>query len=151
MIDVKVVLRANVEGLGRRGDMVEVSPGYARNYLVPRHLAIVATAGVEQQAEAMRKAQSARDARDRAHGEEIATALVSRPVTVKARAAGGGKLFGSVTSSEIAQAVAEQAGIDLDRKAIHLDEHLKTTGTHQVSVRLPGDVEFPLTVEIVGS
>lgn len=151
MIDVKVILRDNVSGLGKRGDIVTVSPGYVRNFLEPRGLAIKASAGNEAQAEAMRRSRSVKDAKDRESAEEIAKVLVSRTITVKARAGGGGKLFGSITNVEIAQAIAEQAGVELDRKSIHLDEHIKTIGTHQVQVRLHGDVEFPVTVDVSGS
>lgn len=103
MIDVKLLLRENVAGLGRRGDIVEVSPGYARNFLEPRGLAIKATAGGAAQAEAMRRSQSIKDAKDRESAEEIAKVLVSRTINVKARSAAGGKLFGSVTNVEIAR------------------------------------------------
>lgn len=151
MIDVKLLLRANVAGVGRRGDIVEVSPGYARNFLVPRGLAIAATPGGAAQAEAMRKSQNLKDAKDRESAEEIAKTLVSRTINITARSASGGKLFGSVSSVEIAQAIADQANVELDRKSIHLDEHIKTTGSHQVQIRLLGGVEFPVTVEVTGS
>ncbi len=116
-----------------------------------RGLAIKATAGGAAQAEAMRRSQSIKDAKDRESAEEIAKVLVSRTINVKARSAAGGKLFGSVTNVEIAHAIAEQANVELDRKTIHLDEHIKTTGSHQVQIRLHGDVEFPVTVEVTGS
>jgi large subunit ribosomal protein L9 len=151
MIDVKMLLRQNVAGVGRRGDIVEVSPGYARNFLEPRGLAIKATPGGAAQAEAMRRSQSIKDAKDRESAEEIAKILVSRTITVKARAGAGGKLFGSITNVEIAHAIADQANVELDRKTIHLDEHIKTIGSHQVQIRLHGDVEFPVTVEVTGS
>lgn len=151
MIDVKLLLRENVAGLGKRGDIVEVSPGYARNFLEPRGLAIRATAGGAAQAEAMRRARSIKDAKDRESAEEIAKILVTRTITVKARAGAGGKLFGSISSVEIANAINEQTKVEIDRKAVHLDEHIKTTGSHQVQVRLHGDVEFPVTVEVTGS
>lgn len=151
MIDVKLILRDNVAGLGRRGDVVEVAPGYARNYLVPRGLAIPATDGSQAQAEVMRRKQSIQDAKDREGAEELAKTLVARTFSVSARAGSGGKLFGSVTAVEIAAAIAKQSGIEVDRKAIHLDEHIKTTGSHQVQVRLHSEVEIPLTVEVSGS
>lgn len=151
MIDVKLLLRENVPGLGQRGDIVEVSPGYARNFLEPRGLAIRATPGGAAQAEAMRRARSIKDAKDRESAEEIAKILVSRTITVKARAGAGGKLFGSISNVDIAQAISEQTKVEIDRKAVHLDEHIKTTGSHQVQVRLHGDVEFPVTVEVTGS
>ena len=151
MIDVKMVLRANVSGLGKRGDVVEVSPGYARNFLEPRGLAMKATPGGAAQAESMRRARTVKDAKDRESAEEIAKVLVSRTINVKARAGSGGKLFGSITNHEIADAIAEQAKVEIDRRSIHLDEHIKTVGSHQVQVRLHGDVEFPVTVEVTGS
>lgn len=151
MIDVELLLRDNVDGLGRRGDVVTVAPGYARNFLIPRGLAIPATSGSQAQAEVMRRKQAAQDARDRESAEELAKQLVSRSIGVSARAGSGGKLFGSVSAVEIAAAIAKQSGIEVDRKAIHLDEHIKTTGTHQVQVRLHSEVEIPLTVEVSGS
>jgi len=151
MIDVKMVLRANVSGLGKRGDVVEVSPGYARNFLEPRGLAMKATPGGAAQAESMRRARTVKDAKDRESAEEIAKVLVSRTITVKARAGAAGKLFGSITNQEIVDAIAEQAKVEIDRRSIHTDEHIKTTGSHQVQVRLHGDVQFPVTVEVTGS
>ena len=97
----------------------------------------------------MRAKRAVKDAKDREGAEAIARVLVSKVITIVARAGDGGKLFGSVTSTEVAAAVATQSGIELERKAIHLDEHIKSTGTHQVQVRLHSDVEFPLTVELI--
>jgi large subunit ribosomal protein L9 len=148
---VRVILRDDVSGVGKRGDIVEVAPGYARNFLVPRGLALKATPGAEGQAATMRAKRAVKDAKDREGAEAIARVLVSKVITIVARAGDGGKLFGSVTSTEVAAAVATQSGIELERKAIHLDEHIKSTGTHQVQVRLHSDVEFPLTVEVAAS
>jgi len=146
---VKVILRSDVTGLGKRGDVVEVSKGYARNFLEPRRLAMAATPGAEEQAAAMRRARDIKDARDRESAEEVAKVLVARTIEVRARAGGGGRLFGSVTGAEIAQAVLEQTGIEIDRKAIQLDEHIKEVGTHQAIANLHTDVQFPITVEVV--
>ena len=149
MSAVKVILRSDVSGLGKRGDIVEVSKGYARNFLAPRGLAMAATEGAVDQAKAMRRARDIKDARDRESAEEVAKVLVARPIEVTARAGGGGRLFGSVTNAEIAEAVLSQTGIELDRKDLHLDEHIKELGTHQVTARLHADVQFPITVEVV--
>jgi len=149
--DVKVVLRADVSGLGKRGDVADVAPGFARNYLVPYGLAFVATAGAEEQAASMRKNRMLKDAADRTSAQEIASHLVSKVIAVSARAADGGKLFGSITVAEIADAVAAQTSAVIDRKSIHLLEPIKAIGTHQVPVRLHAEVEFPLTVEVSGS
>jgi large subunit ribosomal protein L9 len=146
---VKVILRSDVSGLGKRGDIVEVSKGYVRNFLAPRGLAMPATAGAEAQAAAMRRSRDVKDARDRESAEEVAKVLVARTIDVHARAGGGGRLFGSVTGAEIAQAVLEQTGIELDRKDLHLEEHIKEVGTHQVTARLHSDVQFPVTVEVI--
>lgn len=147
----RLVLRSDVAGLGKRGDIVDVSPGHARNYLVPRGLAIPATPGVEAQAEAMRRRRTLKDAKDREAAQEIAKMLVPTTIRVVARAGEGGKLFGSVTNVDLVQAIAAQTKIELDRRAVHVDEHIKHTGTHQATVRLPGDVEFPVTIEVVAS
>jgi large subunit ribosomal protein L9 len=145
---VKVVLRADVSRLGNKGDVLDVSDGYARNYLVPRGLALEASAGVVAQAAAMRRSRDVRDAKERASAEEVARALVPQVVHLAARAGGGGRLFGSVTTSDVADAVREQTGIELDRRRLHLDEPIRAVGTHRVTARLHADVEFPVTVEV---
>jgi len=104
---MKVVLRADVEGLGHRGDVVEVADGHGRNLLIPRGLALKATPGAERQAETMRRSRDLRDAADRSVAEEMATRLVNNPVTIAARAGEGGKLFGSVTGADIVRAIEE--------------------------------------------
>jgi len=148
---MKVVLRSDVDQVGKKGDIVEVADGYARNFLVPKGLAFTATPGVEAQATAMRRGRDLRDASDRAAAEEVAKTLVPRVVTIPARAGAEGRLFGSVTTSEIAEAVASQTGIEIDRRKLHLDEPIKSVGTHLVPAKLHADVEFPITVEVVAS
>ena len=146
---MKLLLRADVDGVGKRGDLVEVADGYGRNYLVPKGLAIRATPGVEAQAAAMRRARDLRDAADRGAAEEIAKTLVPTVITVQARAGAEGRLFGSVTTADVVEAVAAQTGITLDRKHLHLDEPIKTLGTHTVAAKLHADVQFAITVEVV--
>ena len=145
---MKVILRSDVSDLGKRGDILDVSDGYARNYLVPKGLAMRASAGTESQAAGMRRARDLRDAQDRAAAEEVATALVPKVITVSARAGSEGKLFGSVTSADIVTAVEAQTGVKLDRKRVQLDEPIKAVGTHTVPVKLHADVEFPVTVDV---
>ncbi len=147
---MKVVLHAEVKDVGRRGDVVEVADGYARNYLIPTGKAMKASSGTEAQAEAMRRAWSQKNAKDREAAEEIATQVVSKPVTITARASADGKLFGSVSASEIAAALAEQTGVELDRKMIS-DDHLKEIGTHTVMASPHSEVQFPITVEVVAA
>lgn len=149
MKTIKLILRQDVDGLGNRGDVVVVNKGYGRNYLVPHNLAMEATDGAETQAVWMRKARDERDAAAREAAEEIAKVMVSKEITVRTRAGDSGRLFGSVTAAEIVQAVAEQAGIEIDRKAIRLDEHIKTTGSYHVMARLHSNVEFPIHLDVV--
>ena len=146
---MKVVLREDVETLGRKGDLLEVADGYARNYLVPRGLAIVATKGVVQQATAMRRNRQQRDARDREGAQEVATKLSASPIEVKARAGEGGKLFGSITAADIVAAVAEQRGVELDRRKVTLAEPLKALGPAEVPVQLHPEVTVALVIEVV--
>jgi large subunit ribosomal protein L9 len=146
---MKIILRADVPELGKRGDVLDVADGYARNYLVPKGMAMTATPGAKAQATAMRRARDLRHAQDRAAAEEVATTLVSKVVTLSARAGSEGKLFGSITSTDIAEAVEAQTGVVLDRRKLELTDPVKTLGTHVVSVKLHSDVEFPVTIEVV--
>ena len=148
---MKLVLRSDVAQVGKKGDIVDVSDGYGRNFLLPKGLAFVASDGVEAQAAKMRQSRDLRDASDRAAAQEVATSLVPKVVTIAARAGAEGKLFGSVSTAEIADAVAAQTGVTLDRRVLHLDEPIKTVGTHLVPAKLHAEVEFPITVEVVAS
>ena len=145
---MKVVLRADVDAVGKKGDILDVSDGFARNYLIPKGKAIVATDGVVSQAAAMRRSRDLRDAKDRESAEVVARTLVPAVIRIPAKAGAEGKLFGSVTAADIAGAVQAQTGVDLDRRKLHLDEPIKTLGTHQVVVKLHNDVEFPVTLEV---
>jgi large subunit ribosomal protein L9 len=142
------VLRADVEHLGRKGDVLDVADGYARNFLVPRGLALHATKGAAAQAEAMRRNRQARDARDREAAEELAGRLATTTIRVAARAGRGGKLFGSVTSADLADALRAQIGVEVDRRAIELDEPIKELGPREVSLRLHPDVAAMLRVDV---
>jgi large subunit ribosomal protein L9 len=146
---VKIVLREDVETLGRRGDLLEVADGYARNYLVPRGMAIKATRGVVAQAESMRRSREVKETRDREASQQLAAQLGSRVIEVKARAGEGGKLFGSVTSADVADAVLAQTGIELDRRKVVLDEPIRELGDAQVQVRLPAEVVVAVAVLVV--
>jgi large subunit ribosomal protein L9 len=148
---MKLLLRADVDGDGKRGDIVVVADGYARNYLVPKGFAIKASPGVQTQADSMRRSRDQRDAADRASAEEIAKTLVPAVITLSSRASGEGKLFGSVSAHEVLDAVNAQTGIELDRKHLHLDEPIKTTGTHHVTAKLHPEVQFQITVEVEAS
>ena len=145
---MRVILRVDVKGVGNKGDVIDVTNGYGRNYLLPRGLAFAASAGAEAQAEGMRRSRDIKDAADRSAAEEVAKTLVSSPVTIEARVGADEKLFGSVTSSDIAEAVAAQTGVEIDRKQLVLDEPIRTIGTHLVPLKLHANVEFPVTVEV---
>ena len=146
---IQVILRSDVDGLGKRGDIVEVSDGHARNFLLPKGKAMKATAGAVAQAAKMRRARDLRDASDRDAATTVASTLVPKVIAISAKAGVEGKLFGSVTSSDIVAAVEEQTGIVLDRKVVHIDEQIKTVGQHTVTASLHADVSFPITVEVV--
>lgn len=145
---MKVILRSDLKGLGKRGDIVEVSEGHARNFLLPKGHAIPASDGAVNQANAMRRARDLRDAADREGAQAIASKLVSTTITIKVKAGAEGRLFGSVTAGDVADAIRDQANIDLDRRKLTV-EHIKTTGTYQVAAKLHADVEFPVTVDVV--
>ena len=146
---MQVVLRADVDGLAQKGDLVQVSDGYARNFLIPRGLAMQATPGVQAQAAAMRRSRDERDAREREAAEAVARQLVPVVVRIPARAGPEGRLFGSITTADVAQAVATETGVELDRRRLRLDEPIRTVGAHEVEVRLHSEVEFRLNVEVL--
>ena len=145
---MKVILRSDVDGVGKKGDIIDVADGHARNFLIPRGLALKSTKGAESQAAAMRRSRDLKDSADREAAQTIATRLVPQTIKLTARAGGEGKLFGSITTEAIAAAVHEQAGVELDKRKLHLDEPIRELGTHHVTVKLHADVEFPVTVEI---
>ena len=145
---MKLILRSDRKGLGKRGDIVEVADGHARNFLLPQGLAIKASDGAVSQAGAMRRSRDLRDAHDRESAQTVASALVAKTIIVTAKAGSEGKLFGSVTPADVVAAVEAQTNIVLDRKKLQF-EHIKTLGTHSVVAKLHHDVEFPITVEVV--
>lgn len=146
---MRVVLRADVDGVGKKGDVLDVSDGFARNFLVPKGRAILATPGGQAQADAMRRSRDVKDARDREGAEAVARRLVPLVIKIPARAGREGRLFGSVTAADVAEAVTAQSGLELDRRRLHIDEPIKTLGSHEVPVKLHADVEFRLNVEVV--
>ncbi|HEX7165800.1 MAG TPA: 50S ribosomal protein L9 [Acidimicrobiales bacterium] len=145
---MRVVLRADVENVGKKGDILEVADGFARNFLLPKGHAIKATDGIVAQAAAMRRSRDLRDAKDRESAETIARRLVPQVIKVKARAGNEGRLFGSVTAGDVAQAVEEQTGVAIDRRKLRLEEAIRSLGTHEIPVKLHADVEFRITVEV---
>lgn len=150
---MKLILTADVSGLGAPGDIVEVKDGYGRNYLLPRGLAIVATRGAQKQIQVIQRAQDTRRVRDLDHAKELKAALEGLGgVTLTAKAAAGSKkLFGSVTPSDVAAAVKSAGGPVLDKRTIELPGHIKTTGKHSVTVRLHPEVTVALPLVVASS
>ena len=146
---MRIILRSDVANVGRKGDVLDVSDGFARNYLVPKGLAMRATDGAMAQAAAMRRARDLKEAKDRAGAEEVARRLTPVVIRIPARAGAEGRLFGSVTTADIVEAVASQTGVTVDRRRVHLDEPIKSLGTHDVPLKLHADVEAHLQVEVV--
>lgn len=146
---MKVILRADNKGLGKRGDIIDVADGHARNYLLPKGLALVASDGAMSQAGSMRRARDLRDAADRDSAQTIAKALVAQVITITAKAGAEGRLFGSVTATDIAAAVQAQAHIELDRRKLHLPDSIKVLGEYSITAKLHHDVEFPFTIAVV--
>ena len=147
---MKIILRSDLDGLGKRGDIVDVSDGYARNFLFPKGHALVASDGAIEQAGRMRKARDERDSSAREAATAIASKLVPKVITVQAKAGAEGKLFGSVTSADIVTAVQEQTEIELERRQVDVDS-IKTLGQHTVTASLHSDVSFPITLDVVAA
>lgn len=145
---MKVILREDISGIGRRGDILTVADGYARNFLLPHGKAIVASDGAVSQANAMRKARDLREAADRASAQTIASELGAKTVVITAKAGAEGRLFGSVTTADIAAALEKQTGVVIDRKKI-VSSPIRTTGSHSALVRLHADVECSVSLNIV--
>jgi large subunit ribosomal protein L9 len=145
---VKVILRKDIKGVGLSGAIVNVSDGYARNYLLPRQLAHEATAGNLAQAAQAKAAQAKRDEKLLAESKELAARLESAPVVIAAKAGERGKIFGAVTNAQIADALKSAAGVDIDRHKIELGEPIKTAGDHSAVVKLPLGVTANITVRV---
>ena len=147
---MKLILTQEVTGVGSPGDVVEVKDGYGRNYLVPRGYAIAWTRGGEKQIAQIKRAREVREVRDLGHAKEIKGQLESLKVTLKAKAGDGGRLFGSVTASDVVTAVKAAGGPTVDRRRIELPGHIKSTGTHSVSVRIHPEVAATISLDVVG-
>jgi large subunit ribosomal protein L9 len=148
---MKVILQKSVDKLGHPGDIVEVADGYARNYLMPRGLAVKATRGGVKHIESLKRAHSVRVNAAKAEAEMVASRLAATPIKVTAHAGEEGRLFGSVTANDIAEAVDHQAGVHVDRHDVHLDEPIRSVGAHEVRVHLFAEVDPIITVEVEAS
>ena len=148
---MKLILTADVPNLGAPGDVVEVKDGYGRNYLIPRGFAIRWTRGAETQIASIKKARDAREIRDLGQAKEVAAQLGALRVTLKTKAGESGRLFGSVTTSDIADAVKAAGGPLLDRRRIEIGNPIKSTGSHKVSVKLHPEVAATVDITVVAA
>lgn len=146
---MRIVLRADVDGVGKKGDILDVADGYARNYLVPQGKAMQASKGIEQQADSMRKSRDLKAAADLSTAQETAARFNARTLTIPARAGEGGRLFGSVTTAQVADAAFAQASAELDRRHLQMDDSIKTVGMHVVRAKVHPEVEFDINIEVV--
>lgn len=147
---MKVILREDIAGVGRRGDIVDVADGHARNFLLPKGKAISASAGAVNQAESMRKARDVREASAREAARESAAKLAGATLTVPAKAGNEGRLFGSVTAADVADAIVAGTGVAVDRKQINVGA-VRTLGEHSATVRLHADVECTVSFTVVAA
>jgi len=148
---VKLILTQDVPNLGAPGDVVEVKDGYGRNYLVPRGFAIRATKGAEKQVATIRRAREVREVRDLGQAQQIKAQLADLTVTLPARAGEGGRLFGSVTTADVVDAVTAAGGPKLDRRLVSLDAPIKAVGTHTATVKVHPEVEASITLQVVAA
>ncbi|PVG84152.1 50S ribosomal protein L9 [Nocardioides gansuensis] len=146
---MKLILTQEVDGLGAPGDVVEVKDGYGRNYLVPRGLGIRWTRGGEKTIESIKAARAARAARDEGHAAEIKTKLEAAQVNVQVRAGEGGRLFGAVTTAEIADALSAASGEAVDRRTIVVANPIKSLGAHEVTIKLHDEVSATVALNVV--
>ena len=146
---MKLILTKDVPDLGTKGDVVDVSAGYGRNYLVPKSPAVKATQGAGRQAESMRLAREELVLRERADADALAQSLSGSRVVVAARASDEGKLFGSIGSANVAAAITKFTGIDVDRSIVMMDDPIKEIGLHEIPLRPHDDVQFMVTLDVI--
>ena len=146
---MKVILANDIDNLGTKGDVVTVADGYARNYLVPKGLALMASKGALRQAEQMRRAREEREQKIKEEAAGRVSKLGATSVYISARAGEGGRLFGSVTKADVARAIQEQLGEDVDRHSIRLDDPIRSLGSHSVEIHLHEEINALVTVEVI--
>ena len=146
---MKVILTNEVTGLGTAGDVVDVKDGYARNFLLPRHLATPWTKGGQKQVDAIQSARASREVRSLDEAKQLKGRLEAASVTVPAKAGNAGRLFGAVSTADIADAVKAAGGPELDRRRIEVQGHIKSTGSYQALVRLHPEVQATVPFEVV--
>ena len=145
-----VLLKQDVKGSGKAGDIVKVSDGYARNMLLPKGLAVEATDANIRAAEKQKERIAQKAAEDRAAAEELSEALKEKSITIKAKAGEGGRLFGAITSKDIAEAASAQLNLEIDKKKIELDSPIKSVGTYTAILRLYSEIKGELKITVEG-
>jgi large subunit ribosomal protein L9 len=145
---MKIILTQEVGGVGSAGDVTDVKDGYARNFLIPRGYAIRWTKGAESQVATLRKAREVRAIRDQDTAEGVRETLQAATVVIAARAGDGGRLFGAITPADVASAIHEATGVEVDRRRVEVSTPIKAVGTHAVRVRLHADVVADVTVDV---
>ncbi|MGZ4127670.1 MAG: 50S ribosomal protein L9 [Actinomycetota bacterium] len=145
---MKILLTQEVRNIGAPGDVVDVADGYARNYLIPRGLALRATAGTLKQVDTIRRTREVREIRSLEQAQQIAAQLGALKVRVQAKAGEGGRLFGQVTPTQIADAIAKSGGPKVDKKRLHLEEPIKSLGAHRAHLRLHPEVEAEIEIDV---
>ena len=145
---MKIILQKTVERLGDPGDVADVADGYARNFLIPRGLAVRAEKGAVRHAQSLKRAHQAKTSAQKGELETVAARLVETPLVVTARAGEEGRLFGSITAADIVEALSAQAGVSVDRRDVHLDQPIRSIGTHEVTVHLHAEVDPVITIDV---
>jgi large subunit ribosomal protein L9 len=146
---MKLILTSDVEELGKRGDVVDVAEGYARNFLLPRKKAVKANEGALAQAEAIREARIESDRKAKEDAERLATQLVGSRVVIAAQAGDEGQLYGSISPADVVEGVKRFTGIELDRSTLEITKPIKAIGLHEINIKLHPEVEFPLTLDVI--
>jgi large subunit ribosomal protein L9 len=146
---MKLILTSDVEALGKRGDVVDVAEGYARNFLLPRKKAVKANEGALAQAEAVREARVEAELKAKEDAERLATQLVGSRVVIAAQAGDEGQLYGSISPADVVEGVKRFTGIELDRSTLEITKPIKAIGLHEINIKLHDDVEFPLTLDVI--
>jgi large subunit ribosomal protein L9 len=146
---MKLILTSDVNPLGKRGDVVEVAKGYARNYLLPKQLAIPANEGALEQAESVRTARLEAETRARESADNLAQQLAGSRVVIAAQAGDEGQLYGSVTVTDVIEGILRFTGIQLERSQVEIEQPIKAIGLHEIQVRLHHEIEFPITLDVI--
>ncbi|HHY09387.1 MAG TPA: 50S ribosomal protein L9 [Firmicutes bacterium] len=147
---MKVILQQDVKNIGKKGEVVNVAEGYGRNFLIPRGLAVEASAGNLRQVEHQRRAEEKRAERELKAAQKVAAELKGRSLKLEARVGGAGKLFGSITSQEIADQLRSQFSVEIDKRKIELSEPIRSLGSYSVLVKVHPQVHVTVNVEVVG-